>query len=125
MEYELMYLTKVESYMSKIKVINNLIEKEEYENALRAIRALIEATGIVVLSKKYNIKPQNSQLSWIAQAFEDCSDEYLNNWFKDINGTLSFIYETKEIEKEDVEDILMKLDELMGIVLKKYNGVFN
>lgn len=125
MEYELNYIVKVNSYADKVKVINHLVETQDYHNALKAVRALIEATGIVVLAKKYNSKPKNSQLSWIADSLLDNGDEYLSDWFKNVNGSLEYIYENKEINEERVIDILLELDELIGIVLKKYNGILS
>ena len=89
MEYELKYVVKVDSYIDKVKVINNLINSNDYETAVKAIRALIEATGMVILGKKYNVRPKNSQLSFIALAFSEKGDEYLSNWFKNLNGTLT------------------------------------
>ena len=44
MEYELNYIVKVNSYADKVKVINHLVETQDYHNALKAVRALIEAT---------------------------------------------------------------------------------
>lgn len=125
MEYELKYIVKVNSYADKVKVINHLVEIEDYNNALKAVRALIEATGMVVLAKKYNSKPKNSQLSWIADALVENGDEYLSNWFKNVNGSLEYIYENKEINEERVIDILLELDELIAIILKKYDGILS
>ena len=118
-------MVKVNSYADKVKVINHLVEIEDYYNALKAVRALIEATGMVVLAKKYNSKPKNSQLSWIADSFSENGDEYLSNWFKNVNGSLEYIYENKEINEERVIDILLELDELIAIVLKKYDGILS
>lgn len=54
MDYELKNLLKVQSFAVRVQVINNLLEKDMINDALKAVRALIEATGIVVLKKIYN-----------------------------------------------------------------------
>ena len=125
MDYELVNIQKIESYSSKIDVINALIEKENYTNAMKAVRALIEATGLVVLRKEYNVKSINSRLSWIATELFENGDEFLGNYFNDINGTLNYIYENDEIEKEDIQDMLLKLDDLVGNVEVRYKGIFS
>ena len=125
MDYELVNIQKIESYSSKIDVINSLIEKENYTNAMKAVRALIEATGLVVLRKEYNVKSINSRLSWIATELFENGDEFLGNYFNDLNGTLNYIYENDEIEKEDIQDMLLKLDDLVGNVEVRYKGIFS
>ena len=78
-----------------------------------------------MLAKKYNSKPKNSQLSWIADSLLDNGDEYLSDWFKNVNGSLEYIYENKEINEERVIDSLLELEELIGIILIKYNGILS
>ena len=125
MDYELKYITKVNSYIDKIRVIENLIEKEDYETALKAVRALIEATGIVVLNKKFNIMPDDIGIAGISFAFCENNEETLCDVYKNINGTLNYIYDNKEIDRDDVIDILLELDRIVSIVISKYKGVLD
>lgn len=125
MDHELKYITKVNSYIDKIRVIENLLEKEDYETALKAVRALIEATGIVVLNKKFNIMPDDIGIAGISFAFGENNEETLCDVYKNINGTLNYIYDNKEIDRDDVIDILLELDRIVSIVISKYKGVLD
>ena len=60
MDYELKYLLEVQSFAVRIQVVNNLLEKDMVNDAIKAVRVLIEASGIVVLKKIYNKERKRS-----------------------------------------------------------------
>lgn len=125
MDYELKYVIKVNSYIDKIKVVEKLLEKGDYETALKAIRALIEATGIVILNRKFNVMPEDTGIAGISFALSEKNEETLSEIYKNINGTLSYIYDNKEIDRDDVIDVLLELDRIVSIISTKYKGIFD
>ena len=124
MDYELKYLLEVQSFAVRIQVVNNLLEKDMVNDAIKAVRALIEASGIVVLKKIYNIDLDNTHISFISSAMEENGDEELAIYLKDIGATFDLIYENTTIVKEDVLDVLLKFDNFFGKVIRKYSGIF-
>lgn len=124
MDYELKNLLKVQSFAVRVQVINNLLEKDMINDALKAVRALIEATGIVVLKKIYNKDLDNTHISFITSMLDENGDEELAKYLRDIGGTLDLIYENTTIIKEDVLDVLLKFDNFFGKVIRKYSGIF-
>lgn len=124
MDYELKYLLEVQSFAVRIQVVNNLLEKDMVNDAIKAVRALIEASGIVVLKKIYNIDLDNTHISFISSAMEENGDEELAIYLKDIGATFDLIYEKDTIVKDDVLNILLKFDNFFGKIIRKYNGIF-
>ena len=125
MDYELKYLLEVQSFAVRIQVVNNLLEKDMVNDAIKAVRALIEASGIVVLKKIYNIDLDNTHISFISSAMEENGDEELAIYLKDIGATFDLIYEKDTIVKDDVLNILLKFDNFFGKIIRKYNGIFD
>lgn len=124
MDYELKNLLKVESFAVRVQVINNLLEKDMISDALKAVRVLIEAAGIVLLKKIYNKNLNNTHISFITSELEENGDEELAKYLRDISSTLDLIYEKINIEKEDVLDVLLKFDNFFGKIIRKYSGIF-
>lgn len=124
MDYELKYLLEVQSFAVRIQVVNNLLEKDMVNDAIKAVRALIEASGIVVLKKIYNKELDNTHISFISSAMEENGDEELAIYLKDIGATFDLIYEKDTIVKDDVLNILLKFDNFFGKIIRKYNGIF-
>lgn len=124
MDYELKYLLEVQSFAVRIQVVNNLLEKDMVNDAIKAVRALIEASGIVVLKKIYNKDLDNTHISFISSAMEENGDEELAIYLKDIGATFDLIYEKDTIVKDDVLNILLKFDNFFGKIIRKYNGIF-
>ena len=124
MDYELKYLLEVQSFAVRIQVVNNLLEKDMVNDAIKAVRALIEASGIVVLKKIYNKDLDNTHISFITSAMEENGDEELAIYLKDIGATFDLIYEKDTIVKDDVLNILLKFDNFFGKIIRKYNGIF-
>ena len=124
MDYELKYLLEVQSFAVRIQVVNNLLEKDMVNDAIKAVRALIEASGIVVLKKIYNIDLDNTHISFISSAMEENGDEEIAIYLKDIGATFDLIYEKDTIVKDDVLNILLKFDNFFGKIIRKYNGIF-
>ena len=124
MDYELKYLLEVQSFAVRIQVVNNLLEKDMVNDAIKAVRALIEASGIVVLKKIYNKDLDNTHISFISSAMEENGDEELAIYLKDIGATFDLIYEKDTIVKDDVLNILLKFDNFFSKIIRKYNGIF-
>ena len=124
MDYELKYLLEVQSFAVRIQVVNNLLEKDMVNDAIKAVRALIEASGIVVLKKIYNKDLDNTHISFISSAMEENGDEELAIYLKDIGATFDLVYEKDTIVKDDVLNILLKFDNFFGKIIRKYNGIF-
>ena len=124
MDYELKYLLEVQSFAVRIQVVNNLLERDMVNDAIKAVRALIEASGIVVLKKIYNKDLDNAHISFISSAMEENGDEELAIYLKDIGATFDLIYEKDIIVKDDVLNILLKFDNFFGKIIRKYNGIF-
>ena len=124
MDYELKYLLEVQSFAVRIQVVNNLLEKDMVNDAIKAVRALIEASGIVVLKKIYNKDLDNTHISFISSVMEENGDEELAIYLKDIGATFDLIYEKDTIVKDDVLNILLKFDNFFGKIIRKYNGIF-
>ena len=106
---------------ARIIIVNS---KAMVNDAIKAVRALIEASGIVVLKKIYNIDLDNTHISFISSAMEENGDEELAIYLKDIGATFDLIYEKDTIVKDDVLNILLKFDNFFGKIIRKYNGIF-
>ena len=91
MDYELKNLFKVQSFAVRVQVINNLLEKDMINDALKAVRALIEATGIVVLKKIYNKDLDNTHISFITSVLDENGDEELTKYGKEVADGALFI----------------------------------
>lgn len=116
-------IEKISFFNTKIEKIENFIDNKDYEKAYKAVAALIEMACIITLEKVFNERIEDSNIVNLSWIFNKHNEEEIKNILIDINGEYNFI-KLNEVNEIDVLSLLGNLDDLVKIVLEKYNNIF-
>lgn len=116
-------INKVPSFHTKMEEIENLLKKENYIEAYQETAKLIEIACMDVLEEIYDERVEDSNIVTLASLLEQYHEKELKEMLVSINGEYesSILSEVKEI---DVLSLLGNLDDIVKIVLEKYDNIF-
>lgn len=116
-------INKIPFFIKKMKKVEDLIKKEDYKEAYKAVAALIEITNILVLEKVHNSEVEDSNIIRLIAMLEDKKETEIVDNLIEINGIYNSI-ELDEVTEIDVEIIVSYLNQILEIVLEKHGNIF-
>lgn len=105
-------INKVPFLSKKMETIENLLEKEEFAEAYKAVAALIEIVCIQILESKYRTKVEDSNIVLLASLLEQHGEKELKERLVSINGEYEQIKLSK-VKEFDVIALLSNLDDIV------------
>lgn len=121
---ELKHINTNTSYKNKVNVVLKLLENKKIDDASRAIIALIESVGIIVLKKKHAIDVDNFHMSNLAFELQKNNEKDLGEMFLDINGLVNYVIENGGFNEERVKDLIDSLNDILLIISTRYEKFF-
>lgn len=116
-------ISKVPSFNTKMEKVESLLKEKNYTQAYKVVAKLIEMVCMNVLEEIYDEKVEDSNIVNLASTFEQYQEKELKEILIAINGEYEWI-QVKEVKELDVLSLLGNLDDIVKIVLEKYDDIF-
>lgn len=105
-------INKIPFLKKKMETIENLLEKQDFTEAYKAVAALIEIVCVQLLESKYQTNVEDSNIVRLASLLEEHGEKELKEKLVSINGEYEQI-ELSQVNEFDVIALLANLDDIV------------